>query len=231
MSHESAYTKKLTPETKMDKVEGVLEHLNLPPKAITFIRKHNKLIISVILLFFITSVCWSFYNSYRNRIREESSSALSQAMQVDIKNRSEALKKVIEKYGSTSSGQWAKIELAHLAMKNGDFKDAAERYALLLSSQAKDNPSYPLLLFALAQALESAKKYDEASEKYNILKDIPGYGYIAYISLARVEEDRGNIDKAITVYNNFILSAGDDPSFSQARDEIKARIARLSAQK
>ncbi len=38
MASESAFNKKLTAETNMDKVEGLLEHFNLPPKVIDFIR-------------------------------------------------------------------------------------------------------------------------------------------------------------------------------------------------
>jgi hypothetical protein len=49
--------------------------------------------------------------------------------------------------------------------------------------------------------------------------------------MARIEEAQGNIEKAIAIYNNFLLQIGDDPSFSQAKEEINAKIARLSAQK
>ena len=45
----------------------------------------------------------------------------------------------------------------------------------------------------------------------------------------RIEEVQGNTDKAIAVYNNFLLSAGDDPSQAQARVVVEEKIARLKA--
>ena len=44
MASESAFNKRLTEETSMDQVEGLLEHLNLPPKAIDFIRKNQRML-------------------------------------------------------------------------------------------------------------------------------------------------------------------------------------------
>jgi len=61
------------------------------------------------------------------------------------------------------------------------------------------------------------------------LKEIEGYEQIGYVGLARVQEVQGNLDKASALYNNFLLSLGDDPSAAQARKDIEARIARLKA--
>jgi hypothetical protein len=63
------------------------------------------------------------------------------------------------------------------------------------------------------------------------LKSLKGFELIAYTSMARIEEAQGNIDQAIAIYNNFLLQMGDDPSFSQAEEEINAKISRLKAQK
>ncbi|WP_457576290.1 tetratricopeptide repeat protein [Desulfomarina sp.] len=227
MAGESAYTKRLTAETKMDKIEGLLEHFNLPPEVIAFIRKNQKLIIFILVLLMIFTVTFSLYTSYRKRIVQEGASALAVAVQEAPEKRIEALQAVVEKYGSTTSAQWARIEIAHLDMKNGNYGGAAEKYLRELKETDDSNPLYGLLLFGAGQALESEKKYDDAAARYNLLKELKGYEHIGYIGLARIEEVQGNFEKANTTYNNFLLNVGDDPSAARARAEIESRIARL----
>lgn len=229
MSNDSAFNKRLTEETTMDKVEGLLDHLNLPPKVIDFIRVNQRVLQVLIAVIVIAVVAWSLYGSYRERIVEEGASALSLAMKTDIGSRAEALQKVADQYSNTTSATWAKVELAHLDMKNGAYSDAADKYAAVVGSIKDSNPLYPLTLFGAAQALEAGGKYQEAAVQYNLLKDINGYSQLSYTGLARIEEMQGNFDKAIATYNNFLLLVGDDPTMAQARTEIEEKIARLKA--
>lgn len=226
---ESAFNKRLAPETTADKVEGLLEHFNLPPKVITFIRAHLRQIQIALVLVIITVVTWSLYGSYRERITEEASSALSSAMAEKDDVRANALRAVVEKYGSTSSAIWARVELAHLDMKNGAFRESSEKYSAILTDVDLSNPLYPLVLFSLAQALEQDGQYDKASSRYDQLKEFKGFEYIGFSGMGRLEEAQGKIDKAIAIYNNFVLFAGDDPSLSQSLMEIDSKIARLKA--
>ncbi len=229
MSHESAYNKRLTEETKMDKVEGVLDHLNLPPKAIEFIRANNRALLTAGIILVAAVVFWSFYGTYRERVREEAASALSQAMLQEPAIRSSVLSLVTEQYGATTSGLWAEVELAHLDMQKNDYEQAAVKYGSLLSSLGAKDPLYPLVLFGLAQAFEASEKYPDAVANYDLLKEIDGYKHIGYMSLGRLEEAQQNNEKAIAIYNNFLLSSGDDPSFAQYRTEVTSRIAMLKA--
>lgn len=229
MSNDSAFNKRLTEETTMDQVEGLLEHFNLPPKTIVFIRKNLRLIQVGTGLIILAVVAWSLYGSYMEKQNEEAASALSLAMEKTPDMRAAALSDVVTQYGNTSSSTWAEVELAHLDMKNGEFTRAAEKYTALNQKIKEDNPLKPLILFGLAQAYEADKKYSEASTQYNILKEFKGFEPVGYTGLGRLEEVQGNIDKAIAVLNNFVLSAGDDPAFTQSRAEIEAKIARLKA--
>lgn len=229
MASENAFNKRLTAETTMDKVEGLLEHFNLPPKAIAFIRR-NKSIIKIILIAVIVAVVsGSLYKSYRERIREEASSALATAMQQTGSDQAEALRKVADTYGSTSSALWAKIELAHLDMKNGAYADAGTKYSGILGELKKASPLYPLVLFGMAQSHEADRKYPEAMSRYDALKNFKGFEHLAYTGMGRIEEMQGNIDQAIAVYNDFLMSIGDDPMLAQAKEEIQSKIARLKA--
>jgi tetratricopeptide (TPR) repeat protein len=229
MAGENAFDKKLTAETNMDKVEGLLEHLNLPPKVIDFIRLNQRLIQAGIAVIVIAVVFWSLYGSYRERIEAEASSALSLALQAEPTAQADALRAVADKYSSTPSALWARIELGHLDMKNGATEDASQKYREILSEVKASNPVYPLIVFSLAQSLEAGKHYQDAFGQYDLLKGIVGFEPIAYAGMARLEETQGNIDKAIAVYNNFLLAMGDNPSFSRIQEEINAQIARLKA--
>lgn len=230
MAGESAFDKKLSAETHMDKVEGLLEHFNLPPKVIDFIRTNQRLIQLGIAVVVIAVVFWSLYGSYRERIREEASSSLSHALQSEEAARADALRAVADKYGSTSSALWARVELAHLDTNKGLFDEASKQYQAILPDVKKSTPLYPLIIFSLAQSLEGAKRYQEAFNHYDLLKDIKGFEQVAYTAMGRIEEAQGNSEKAIAIYNNFLLSLGDDPAFSQTQAEINAKIARLKAQ-
>ena len=229
MSSESAFDKRLTAETKMDKVEGLLEHFNLPPKVIDFIRKYQRLLIILTIIIAIAVVSLSLYSSYRKKVVEEASSALSLAMQDAEEKRSASLAAVVDTYGNTTSAKWARIELAHLDMKNGNFAAAAVKYTDELKQVGEKSSLYGLLLFGAGQALEAEKEFTEAVAQYNLLKEVTGYEHIGYAGLARIEEAQGNFEKAFTVYNNYLLNVGDDPSASQARTEIEEKIARLKA--
>lgn len=231
MAGENAFNKKLGAETHMDKVEGLLEHLNLPPKAIDFIRKNQRIIQVSIAVIVITVVFWSLYGSYRENIREEASTALSQALRSDQQTKPEALRVIADEYAGTSSAIWARVELAHIDMENGNFGDASQKYQEVLSDTKAANPIYPLVVFSLAQSLEKEQRYQDAINQYELLKDLEGFELIAYTSMARIEEAQGNIEQAVAIYNNFLLQMGDDPSFSQAEEEINAKISRLKAQK
>ncbi len=227
MSSESAFEKRLTEETKMDKVEGVLEHFNLPPKLIDYIRKNQRIIQVSIIAVFSLVVFFSLYSSYREGVVEKAASALSVAMDKPDGERAKSLTLVVDEFGSTDSALWAKIELAHLDMENGEYSSAAKKYMGVLSEVKESSPLNSLLLFGSGQAFEADKKYSEAAAQYNLLKEIPGYEQIGFSGLARIEETQGNFEKALAIFNNFLLNVGDDPSASQARTEIQSRIARL----
>ncbi len=227
MASESAFNKRLTAETTFDKVEGLLEHFNLPPKVISFIRGNLRLFQVGIAIIVTAIVFTSLYGSYREKLKQEASSALAKAMQQGKEGQAEELRKVAEKYSSTSSALWAKVELAHLDTVKGAYPDAVAKYRKIHAEIDTTNPLSPLVLYSLAQALEADKKFPEAAKEYDVLKGFKGYENIAYSGIGRLEEVQGNLEKAIAVYNNFLLSMGDDPSFAQVKEQIEGKIARL----
>ena len=127
MAQESVFDKKLSPETTLDKVEGILEHFNLPPKVIQYIRANHKLIVICISIVVIAVVSWSLYDSHRKSVIQQGATALSEAIDLDGQQKLEKLKEVVAKYGSTTSALWAEVELAHLAMQDGKYGEAANK--------------------------------------------------------------------------------------------------------
>lgn len=175
MASENAFNKRLTEETNMDKVEGLLEHLNLPPKVIDFIRKNKRQIQIALVLIVIVVVSLSLYTSYRKGVVEDAASALSSALQNKREEKALSLTQVAKEYKNTTSAKWARIELAHLDMKNDKYASASEKYIAELSGLDKSDPLYALLLSGAAQALEAEKKYDSAEGQYDLLKEVKGY--------------------------------------------------------
>lgn len=224
---ENAFNKRLAPETAMDKVEGLLEHFSLPPKVIAFIRKNQRKIQIAIGVVIVAVVAWSLYDAHREKVIEQGATALSTALQGEEGGKKAALNKVVEDFGSTSSARWAQLELGHIEVKAGNFEKAVLLYDTVLNDTKKSNPLYPLVIYAKAQALEAKKDYLQATSQYDLLKEEKGYQHIAFLGKGRIEEAQGHFNKAVAVYNNFLLAVGDDPSFSKARTEIDAKIARL----
>lgn len=231
MAQESAFDKKLAPETTLDKVEGILEHFNLPPKVIQFIRANHRIIVICLTVIVVAVVSWSLYDSHRRKVIQESAAALAAAVDIEGQERAQKLQAVVDQYGSTSSALWAKVELAHLDMTDGKYKDAAPKYKAIIGEIDSTNPAYPLVQYAYAQSLEADGQHDAATSEYEKLTGIKGYEHIGYTGMARIQEVLGNMDKAIAILNNYLLSVGDDPSFSQARVEVESKIARLKARK
>jgi predicted negative regulator of RcsB-dependent stress response len=229
MAGESAFEKRLAAETTMDRVEGLLEHFNLPPKVITFIRRHAKTLKIVLVVVVVVVVSVALYDSYRKQQREEAASALARALQVEEERKPDALAKVTAEYSSTTSALWARIELANLEMVKGSFSSAASQYNDILGKTDEKSPLFALVLYALAQAYEADAKHGEAFREYDRLKNVKGYENLAYQGMARLEEAQGNLDKAIAIFNNFLLTIGDDPSLAQVKEQVEGDVARLKS--
>ena len=226
MAGESAFDKRHVEPSTLDNVEGLLEHLNLPPAAISYIRKNKTMLQIVIGLVISTVVVWSLYGSYREQRIEKASSALAMALKANPAEKSASLQKVVADFSGTSSAIWAKVELAHLDMQNTKFTDAEQKYATINNDLDKEDPLYALTLFGIAQAQEANHDYKKAADTYGKLKDIGGYQTIGYTGMARIQETEGETAKAIETLNGYLATlntetAGADTTF------IEEKIARL----
>lgn len=227
MGGESVFDKKHVEPSAMGDVEGLLEHFNLPPAAISYIRRNKRMIQVGVAAVLITVVALALYDSYRQKRIEKATSALTIAMQKAGDDKEKALRTLATDFAGTSSARWAEVELAHLAMGSSKFKEAAEQYRRIRSDLDTSDPLYALTIFGFAQAKEADHEYDAASAAYQELKDIDGYQAIGYTGVARILETQGKTDKAIETLTTYLSTLADKAPTDPGKRAIEDKIARL----
>ncbi|SHO50113.1 tetratricopeptide repeat protein [Desulfopila aestuarii] len=229
MSGESAFEKRYVDPKDQSKIEGILELFNLPPKVIAFLRNYKRPIQVGLVVVTLVVVAGSLYKSYRERQIEDGASALALALQETGSAQADALNNVAEKYISTPSGRWAKVELAHMAMAERKFADASIAYGAIHKELKKSNPLFPLTLYGMAQAEEAQGNGDAAYAYFDELKDVPGYELTGYTGMARILEAKGELDKALGIYGQYVAVLGVAPENAGQKALVDAKIARLKA--
>jgi predicted negative regulator of RcsB-dependent stress response len=230
MSQQNPFDLKNIRESSAPPQEGLLEHLNLPPAVISFIRDNQRTIWIVVIAVAVTVTAVSLYGSYRSYRENQASSALAQAMQAEEAQKKEMLADVVEEYGSTPAGMWGRIELAHMAAAGGDLDGAIAGLSEIRDSVSRDNPVTPLLVYNLGLLHEKKEAPEQARNYYNELLAFEGFDAIAYKSMGRAYEQQGDRDQALVMYRKYIETldnrAGEglnDPD----RTLIEARINNL----
>jgi predicted negative regulator of RcsB-dependent stress response len=229
MADETPFNKlHIEPSAKGD-LTGLLEQLNLPPNVVKSIRENLKIIYAVLVLVVVCTLSWSGYDAYRQKRINMSSSALSNALKEPVTARQTALQKVATDFSGTSSARWARVELAHIEMRNGNFKAAADRYAGIRGEIKPADPLFGLLSFGIAQAKESEKDYDHAFNEYMALSKIEGYQHVGLLGMARIHEMKGETEKALSVYEQYIATFAGEDRNDPERAFIAEKIGRLKA--
>jgi tetratricopeptide (TPR) repeat protein len=229
MSAQSAFEKRYVDPKDQSDVEGLLELFNLPPKFIAFLRKNKRAVQATVAVILITVVTVSLYGSYKERKIENAASALTLAIQETGTAQKEALQAVVDTYKGTPSAAWAQVELAHFAMKDRDFASAAKQYSTIHGGITAENPLYALSLYGIAQAEETQGNSDAAYGAYERLKDIAGYQLTGYTGMARILEAKGENEKALGIYGQYLAVIGDSAEAAGQKALIEARIARIKA--
>ncbi len=229
MSGQSAFEKRYVDPKDQSKVEGLLELFNLPPQVITFLKRNKRAIQVVLAVILVAVISGSLYTSYRERKIESAASALALALQEPAGSRTESLQRVSDEYASTPSGVWARVELAHIAMNDKKFPEAAEKYAAINSGLKKENPLFALTLYGLAEAREAQGDTEGAYGAYEQLKSIAGYELTGYTGMARIHEQKGELEKALGIYGQYLAILGDAPEKAGQKAMVEARIARIKA--
>lgn len=229
MSGQSAFEKRYVDPKEQSDVEGLLELFNLPPKVISFLRNNKRAVQIGLALIIIIVVSVSLYGSYKEKKIEAAASTLALALKETGTAQNDALKGVVEKYAGTASAQWAKIELAHLAMKARDYTGASIRYTEIHKELKASNPLYGLTLFGMAQAEEAQGNSDAAYALFEELKDVEGYQLTGYTGMARIYEAKGEFEKALGIYGQYLTVIGDSADTAGQKAQIEEKISRIKA--
>lgn len=210
-------------------VMGLLEQFNLPPRAIAFIRRNQRAIVLAMAVGVILAIVASAYTTYREYRAERAASALDGALVATTNSRA-MLEKVVQEYGSTPSGLWARIELALLDEKEGQRAQAIERFVAINAGLGAGSPLKPLVLTKLSGLYESERQFDKAVPLVTELAALEGFAPGAYKRLGRLHEQMGQTEAAAAMYGKYLELTGGQSGQGQAdpaRDMVQSRLNQL----
>ena len=204
---------------------GLLEELNLPPKAIQFIRRNKRQIIIGLLCSVLAILGWSSLSYYLARQDDRAAALLSEAVgQGAVEQRKVLLQKVLDEYGRTGSAKWAKIEMGHLAFDAQQYDEAIKVYLSVRDDLAKSSPVFPLVQLNLAQAYENKNALPEALAAYKDLAEIKGFAGEAYLAMGRIHELQKAVPQAKEMYGKVLTEETVSPAL---KEKVQAKLDRL----
>ncbi len=227
MAKHEVFDKEWVDERDKNSFEGLLEQLNLPPAAVKFVREHKRLVQITIAAIIVGVVAWSLYGAYRDNRIQKSSEALAIALEQEGQQKLEQLAQVADDFDGTDAALWARINRAQLLLKESSISEALAEFNSIRQEIGRSSLLYPLVTVGIAQSAEAAGSYAEAAAEYEALIDIEGYGGIGYLGAARVNEEQGNKNKALELYENYL--AGVDADAVLQKVMVEEKIARLKA--
>jgi predicted negative regulator of RcsB-dependent stress response len=231
-----AFQMKLEEQAQMA-TPGVLDQLNLPPGFILFLQKNQRKIwtlVAAVATVVIVSVLYTSYQDYRlNRAVK----AYDQALMLEAEDEKRAaLEQVIQRYGSTPSGLWSRVALAHLDQAEGKNQEALTRLTALEKELGDKNLLKPLVFINMAVLYEREKNVEQAASTYQRLKAFKGFEALALNHLGQLHEANEQPEQAVTAYQQYmglaeLAAEGNEPgqpsqNFS-ARDMVQASLNRL----
>ena len=207
----------------IEKKDGLLEQLNLPPKAIRFIRAYALHLQIGVVVFFVLVGAWSYYDYYTQNKRNEAALALAAAVK-DNAGSLQSLTKVAEDYSGTGAAHWSRIELGNQASRDKKYQEALTLYTEVYEDLPGGSPLRPLLEYALAQNHENAGQLDQALLYFRKLAERKSFKVIALSAQGRILESRGDKAGALKVYQE---AAEDQKLSGQSRGILAEKINTL----
>jgi len=185
----------------IERKDGILEELNLPPHVIKFIRDNSRNLQIAAACIVLVVLGWTYYD-YHIQVKENNAAAaLNAAVQeVDDAARGEQLQKVATEFSGTDAARWSRIEQGHLAFKGGDYDAALVIYNEILDDLDDDSPLLPLLVYNIGLAHENSGAKDQALKYYARLAEYKGFEVKGLMSQGRIYELKGEDGEALRVY-------------------------------
>ena len=229
MAEQSAFDRKNIQLQTLAPPMGLLEQFNLPPAAITFIRRNQRAIWLAVAGCVLLAAAISAYTSYQQYRYDKAAAALDVALGAKQESRL-MLDKVVQEYEATPSGMWARIELAFLDEKEGQASKAIARFEAINAGLTMQSLLKPLVLGKLAALHEKEKQFDKALLFYGEQATKEGFAPEAYRAMGRVNEQMGKSTEAAAMYGKFLeltASQGGQQKNDPVREMVQSRLNQL----
>ncbi|MFA7382990.1 MAG: tetratricopeptide repeat protein [Desulfurivibrionaceae bacterium] len=223
MSEQNSYFQQEILNKPLQK-HGLLEELNLPPKAIKFIRQNKRNIIIGLVCGAVAIVGWSSFSYYLARQNDRAAALLAEALGQGEVDRKVSLQRILDDYGRTSSAMWAKVELAHLAFDSQQYAESIRVYREVRDDLVKSSPVFPLVQLNLAQAYENKNELPEALAAYQGLAEIKGFAGESYLAMGRIYELQKDLPKAKEMYAKALAEESVSPAL---KEKVQVKLDRL----
>ncbi len=225
MAKDNLFSKEHLKTIDIEKRDWMAE-LAIPPQVADFLRQNKKRIQAGAIALVVLLLAWTGLQYYLDNRREKSTAMLAEAMAIEaVTDKVAALERVVDEYGGTDAGVWARIELGHLAYDQGDYDKAIAMYDEAMEELGTDSTVAPFVEYAIATAYERKGDFSAALDHYRFLVDRPGFEGQGQLGIARCLEAEGKRQEAAAAYEK-VLSYED-----QAADDswIREKIRQLRA--
>lgn len=230
MAEQSAFDRRNIEPPPMARSSGLLDQFNLPPALISFLYRYQRIIWMVLAGIVITGISIAAYSSYRDQLASRALSAYDAAQRAGAENRP-LLEQVVEQYGTTPSGLWARIDLALLDEREGNLEAAISRFETINTQLSAKSPLKPLILSKLGVLYENTDNPNGALDVYGALTMQTGFEAEAHRALGRVHEQKGNLSEAAAMYEQFMAMTADGQGANDpAWEMIEFRVNQLKRQ-
>lgn len=207
---------------------GLLEQMNVPPKIIEKVERHQKTILVILIVVVVAIVAGSLYKSYVDNRRTASTTALARAMESDADNFVAEMESVVADFPGTEAALWAQLEKAKQFAGAGKFQEALSLLQLVEQDVAVESPLYPLCIYGKAQAEEALGNLDAALKDYTLLHDVKGYERIGYTATCRMYEAKQQYAEAVKELEKYLGAiVGQENDNAREKQVVEAKIAQL----
>ncbi|MFP4474671.1 MAG: YfgM family protein [Desulfatibacillaceae bacterium] len=187
-------------------------------KIITYMVEHRRQLYTVAGVITFLVVAGLFLNYFMARTERKAHEMASQAEALYInylagaENRPELstiverFEDVVREYPRTDAGRSAKLYLAQVYMREGEYEKAVRHYEEVLDRFGGDEDLAKVAAIGLAYAHEQRKEYEKAAEYFRKLAEAEDKAFKedATLGLARTYEAMGRTEDAYRVYRDFV---------------------------
>jgi predicted negative regulator of RcsB-dependent stress response len=211
----------------IERKDGLLEELNLPPKAIEYIRKNSLYLWIVAGCVVLLIFAWTYYDFYTQTKENQAASALSVAVgEADQASRVALLQDVAADFPGTDAALWSQVEQAHVAFQGGNYDEALALYNEALGALAGDSPLLPLLSYNMGLAYENSGRHGLALTCYEKLAAYKGFEVRGLMAQGRIHELTGEKAAALRVSR---AAAANEGVTEQDKSMLTEKINALQA--